>query len=408
MSKARGRLDDEVIDVLRRRIGIPRRTSRRPHHEQLTEDSYRHYAMAYGDDNPIFCDADYGKASHWGSVIAPPLFPLTAGRPAAVEWTSHQEAAMSGGNPLAGIGEYLCGDRWLFGRALIPGTPLERSDCINAVELKRSNFGGGVGALVTNLVEWRSGSATVAVRLTDMWHAERSGSRTAAKNRNVEVTHYTDEQMEELDRVYASETVRGAEPRYWDSVHVGDNLGAVAKGPLTLTDMISYQIGVGWGAYGGGTSKIGYKNRMRVPGLYVPNERGIPDTVQRCHWEDAWAQQLGHPAAYDYGTMRTNWMVHVVTNWMGDLGWLWKLSTSVTQFNYLGDAHIVTGQVSSLRKSDENQGEVDVSLEGRNQRGEVTCHGSATVLLPMEGGSLTIPAVDLSDAHSTIEPPTSR
>ena len=94
----------------------------------------------------------------------------------------------------------------------------------------------------------------------------------------------------------------------------------IAKGPLTLTDMISYQIGVGWGAYGGGTSKIGYKNRMRVPGFYVANDRGIPDTVQRCHWEDAYAQQLGHPAAYDYGTMRTNWMVHLVTNWMGDLG----------------------------------------------------------------------------------------
>lgn len=408
MSEVTGRLDAQTLEALRQRIGIPRRTYHRPHHEQLTEDSYRHYAMGYGDDNPIFCDADYGKGTHWGAVIAPPLFPLTAGRPAEVKWTEDQEAAMSGGNPLAGVGEYLCGDRWLFGRALIPGTSLDRSGCINAVELKRSEFGGGIGILVSHLAEWRSESVPVVVRLTDMWHAERNGTRSASKNRDVEITHYTGEQLEELDRIYESESIRGPEPRYWEAVNVGDDLGAVAKGPLTLTDIISYQIGVGWGAYGGGTGKIAYKNRMRVPKLYVLNERGIPDHVQRCHWEDSWAQHLGHPAAYDYGTMRTNWMVHLVTNWMGDAGWLWKLSASVTKFNYLGDAHIVTGKVSSLQRYNASQGEVNVTLEARNQRGEVTCHGSATVLLPMIGESVAIPAIDLSDAPQPIAPPDSR
>ena len=408
MNDVHARLDDRCINMLRRRIGVPRRTQRRPHHEQLTEDAFRHYAMGYGDDNPIYCEPDYGKAARWGTVIAPPLFPLTAGSPKVVQWTAEEESAMSGGNPLAGIGEYLCGERWVFGEPLFPGAPLERSDCIDAVELKRSEFGGGIGALVSSRVEWSSGPSILAVRLTDMWHAEKSGTRSASKNASVELSSYEHGQLEELDRVYADEVVRGSEPRYWETVRPGDELGPIAKGPLTLTDVITYHIGVGWGAYGGGTGKIAYKNRQRVPGLYVANDLGITDSVQRCHWEDAYAQQLGHPAAYDYGTMRTNWMVHLVTNWMGDSGWLWKLSASVMKFNYLGDAHVMTGSVTAVREHDKFQGEIDVRIDGRNQRGDVTCSGTATILLPSRGRSITVPRVDLADAPPPIAPPSTR
>lgn len=399
------RLDDVSIERLRQRIGIPRRRRRRPHHETLTEDAFRHYALAYGDDSPMFCDPDYGRRTRWGSVIAPPLFPLTAGRSAPVRWTPEQQAAMSGGDPLAGVGEYLCGERWLFGRALAPGTPLEREDCLHAVELKSSEFGGGVGALVSHRSEWRDDLGPAALRFLDMWHAERDGTRSAAKNRMLEPTHYTDEQLAEIDAVYEAEVVRGSTPRAWESVHVGDSLGAVAKGPLTFTDMITYHVGVGWGEYGGGTSKIAYQNRTRVPKLYTANDYGIPDIVQRCHWDDAWAQRLGHPAAYDYGTMRTNWMVHLVTSWMGDAGWLWKLTASVLKFNYIGDAHVVSGTVTSVSRREDGRGQVEVSMVGRNQRDEVTCQGSATVLLPSDRGEVVIPAVDPADAPPALGPP---
>ena len=401
----RGRLDESTIEALSQRIGIPRRRRNRPHHEELTADSFRHYAMGYGDDNPVFCDSEYARCTRWGDVIAPPLFPLTAGRSRVVALTPEQEVAMEGGDPLAGVGEYLSGERWLFARPLLPGTLLERSECIDAVELKRSEFGGGVGVLVSNRLEWTSGSELVCARVTDMWHAERSGTRSSASSRAITPTDYTPEDIAELDKLYESEVVRGNDPRYWDIVNVGESLGAIAKGPLTITDVITYQIGVGWGRYGGGTSKIAYKTRKHIPGVYVPNERGIPDHVQRCHWDDARARHLGQPAAFDYGTMRTNWMVHLVTNWMGDGGWLWKLSASVTKFNYIGDAHVISGSVTAVRARDEVQGEIDVTMEGRNQRGEVTCHGSATVLLPRRDGQVEVPEMNPADIPPPIDPP---
>ena len=398
-----GRLDDACIEAVRRRIGIPMRNRQRPHNEQVTEDALRHFAMGYGDDNPLWCDPAYGAATTWGSVIAPPMFPLSAGRPLPVAWSEAEEQAMAGGDPLAGIGQYLCGERWLFGRPVRPGAELHKRQCLDAAELKRSEFGGGVGALVSHRVEWQDGDGVVAARYLDFWHAERERSGAAAKYRTLERTHYTPDALAELDRVYEAEQVRGATPRLWESVSVGDDVGTIAKGPLTLTDVITYHIGIGWGGYGGGTSKVAYKNRRRVPRFYTPNDQGIPDSAQRCHWEDAWAQHLGHPAAYDYGAMRTNWMVHLVTNWIGDAGWLWKLSAAVTKFNYLGDAHLVSGTVTALRREGA-RAEVDVRVEGRNQRGDVTCHGTATVLLPTVAGPVVVPPPDLADVPAAVGP----
>ena len=48
-----GRLDEACIEAVRRRIGIPIRNRQRPHTEQVTTDAIRHFAMGYGDDNPL-------------------------------------------------------------------------------------------------------------------------------------------------------------------------------------------------------------------------------------------------------------------------------------------------------------------------------------------------------------------
>ena len=173
-------------------------------------------------------------------------------------------------------------------------------------------------------------------------------------------------------------------------MRVGDDLGTIAKGPLTLTDIITYHIAIGWGGYGGGTGKVAYKNRKRIPKFYPPNEYGIPDSAQRCHWEDAWAQHLGHPAG-----LRLRSHAHQLDGAPGDQldgddGWLWKMSAAVMKFNYLGDAHRVSGSVTAVRRTP-STAEVDVAIEGRNQRGITTCRATATMLLPTADGPVVHP-----------------
>src|SRR5262249_32840125 len=106
-------------------------------------------------------------------------------------------------------------------------------------------------------------------------------------------------------------------------------------------------------------------------------------------------QRMGHPAAYDYGVMRSCWMVHLVTNWMGDDAWVWKVSASVRKFNYMGDTHFISG---SVREVDRDTNAVTIAVSGVNQRGEATCDGRVVVILqPADGGPVVIPDYEPAD-----------
>ena len=389
-------LNEETIDAVRRRIGIPVRYSPRSHNEVSSTDSFRHFALAYGDDNPLYTDAAYAQASSWGSSIAPPLYAFTAGIARPVEWSDAQKAEMKGGEPLAGIGQYMCGERWLFPRPIRAGDVLWRTQSLFSADLRASSFGGGTGALLSHRVSWEDEDGSpAAFRFLDFWHADREESAKAGKNKSRERPHYTDEDLKRIDACYAAESVRGATPRLVADVQVGEELGPIVKGPLSLTEMLAWHTGVGWGMFGGGASKIAYKNRQRIRKFYLKNELGFWDTAQRCHWEDEWAQRMGHPAAYDYGAMRTNWMVHLVTNWMGDDAWIWKVSASVRKFNYHGDTHFISGVV---RDVDRAASTVTIDASGANQDGQTTCEASVVVILPAaDGGAATIP--DYEPAH---------
>jgi acyl dehydratase len=386
-------LNEETIALVRRRIGIPVRYSPRAHNEVSSTDSFRHFARAYGDDNPLYNDPVYAASSSWAAPIAPPLYPFVSGVTRPVELSDEQKAVTAEGDPLAGIGQYMCGERWVFARPIRAGDVLWQSQTMHAAMLRTSRFGGGTGALVSHRVTWEDEEGSpYALRFLDFWHADREKSSQAAMNRGLERSTYTDEDLARFDTCYEGEARRGPEPRQAGAVALGEALGPIAKGPISVTDMVAWHIGVGWGAYGGGTSKVAYRNRKRVPKFYVKNRFGFWDSAQSCHWDDEWAQRMGHPAAYDYGAMRTNWMVHLVTNWMGDDAWVWKVSASVRAFNYLGDAHLISGFVRAV---DEATSTVTIEVSGVNQRGQTTCSATVVVILPPPGGGhAAIPAYE--------------
>ncbi|HEY6530917.1 MAG TPA: MaoC family dehydratase N-terminal domain-containing protein [Acidimicrobiales bacterium] len=402
-SNAPRELNEETLDLVRRRIGIPVRFSPREHNEVASTDSFRHFARGYGDDNPLYGDPEYAASSSWSGPIAPPVYLFSAGISRPVEWSDAEKEAMSGGDPLAGIGQYMCGERWLFASPVRPGDVMYRSQSLYGAELKSSRLGDGVGALVTHRVRWEAGDGRLlGFRYLDYMHVDRDKSKKAGEKRVVERATYTDDDVERLDALYAAESVRGAEHLSIDEVEVGARLGPIAKGPLSVTDILSWHTGTGWGMFGGGPSKIAYQNRQRIPKFYTRNEQGFWDTVQRCHWDDEWAQRMGHPAAYDYGVMRTAWMAQLVGNWMGDGAWIWKITATARKFDYLGDAHVVSGVVSEV---DRDRGTVTVDAEGVNQRGETTCTARIVVILAgSDGGPAVIPEYDPEDDPEAAAP----
>src|SRR3546814_5404432 len=103
------------------------------------------------------------------------------------------------------------------------------------------------------------------------------------------------------------------------------------------SDIVVWHVGWGMQLTPPGAFRQSWKIRAKVPGLYTPNELNIPDTVQRLHWEKAWANELGIPIPYDYGGLRETFLTNLCTNWMGDDGWLWKMSCQHRKFVYTGD-----------------------------------------------------------------------
>ncbi|GAC1404508.1 MAG: MaoC family dehydratase N-terminal domain-containing protein [Mycobacterium sp.] len=396
-------LDDETIEAVRRRIGIPIRRSARMHNEVCSVDSFRQFAQGYGDDNPLYCDPEYSSSSSWGAPLAPPLYPYSAGKWRRVEWTDEQRAEMKSGDPLSNIGQYVWGERWSFVKPVRAGDVLVRAQSMHSADLKASSFGGGYGALVSHRVSWEDESGSpYAVRFLDYWHADRDKSREAGKDRNVEAPFYTDEDLARIDELYATESQRGAVPLVVGDVAVGDELGPIVKGPMTVSDIVCWHAGIGMGDLGLGALKLAYKNRQRMPGFYQKDRFGAWDGAIRLHWDKSAAARVGQPETYDYGFMRTNWMVHLITNWMGDDAWIWQISFAVKKFNYAGDVHYVSGTVRGV---DPMTNRITIDVDLVNQRDELTAHGTAVVILPASvGGVAQIPAFDPADAPEAAAP----
>jgi acyl dehydratase len=268
------------------------------------------------------------------------------------------------------------------------------------VRPKRSSFGGRT-AHVTNDYLYTNGHGELhAVRRGTWINVERHTSKKRSKEK-LEQRPYTAGQLREIDAAYAAETRRGSEPRYWEDVTIGEVLQPKVKGPLTTTDVIVWHLGWGMQLTPPGAFKIAADVRRKAPGLYPPNGLNIPDTVQRLHWEPSRATELGLPNSYDYGGMRETWLCHLLTDWIGDDGWLWQLRCEHRKFNYLGDTTWVHGEVVEKQQVD-GRNEVHVEVRCENQRGEVTTPGTAVVLLPTRSRAVDLPEPPAEDLDGAV------
>ncbi len=230
----------------------------------------------------------------------------------------------------------------------------------------------------------RDPDEVLAAQYRLMIRTDRTKATTRGKNDEIVIDPYTDEQLAEIDATSAAERSirRGNVPRFWEDVSEGDEVGPLVKGPLRVTDMVCWHVGMGMGLYGVKALRLGYDQRQRVPRFFRPDDLNIPDVQQRVHWDPEWARRAGNPASYDYGRMRETWLIHLCTDWMGDDAWLWKLDCQFRKFNYVGDTHWMRGRVTRKLLAAGDRPAVELDIWGENQRGETTTPGHATILLP--------------------------
>jgi acyl dehydratase len=388
-------ITDDGVARLRARIGVPQPHPQPPHYRCPNEDAFRLVAESYGDDNPLWCDPAYAAATRWHGPLAPP--PLVGGDTLIgeneVTELGEKEQALLKGDPIRGAHAFYSGSFREWWAPLRPGTPVTRRNALVGVHDKRSEFAERA------VHEWTAEAfaapgEVLSAQYRLMIRTERGKAEKRGKYDETSINPYTDDELRRIDDDYASEPARrrGAEPRWWEDVEEGDEIGPLVKGPLRVTDMVCWHVGMGMGLYGVKALRLGYQQRQRVPRFFRPDDLNIPDVQQRVHWDAEWARRAGNPSIYDYGRMRETWLIHLCTDWMGDDAWLWKLDCQFRRFNYVGDTHWVRGRVVRKTLLDGDRPAVELELAGENQRGEVTTPGHATILLPSrEHGPVQLP-----------------
>jgi acyl dehydratase len=360
-------ITDEALDQLRGRIGSSFERPY-PHITQATRDSIRHWVFGIGDENPLWLDPEYAAKSRWGGITAPGSILYAFDRVVSGYVTG-----------LPGIHAMFAGTDWNWSHPIRLGDTIEAVPELKELRDLKSAFSGR-SVKQTYEVRFRNQDGVEVCR-AESWciRTQREVARQRANRNHVAPYQWSPEEIEKIAAHYAQEKQRGAETRYWDDVREGDVLPVVLKGPSTVTGFVAFT--QGWGSLYVKAHGTAFEMFRKHPALGIPNLQGVPEPPERVHWDNDLAQRVGVPAAYDYGPERISWLGHLMTNWMGDDGFLRRLNVQVRHHNIVGDLTTCEGSVT--RKWVEDGAHVvEVAVRGVNQNGETTARGTAVAELP--------------------------
>jgi acyl dehydratase len=264
-----GRLTDAAFDRSRQRLGIPQPLRRAPHNLEVTRDGSRHFAYGYGDDNPLYCDPGYAAKTRWGTLIAPPNYLYTMGEDAAPTPDAETKALLKG-DPFAGLGSYQAVMETEWYHPLVLGDTCRLLLAQVGVAEKTSRFGGRTAHVTEDFIYANGQGRMHALRRGTWVRAERSATKARADRGTgatpaIQTEPYTAEQLAEIDACYEAESRRGAEPRYFEDVEVGDAVQPRVKGPLVNTDLVVWHLGWGMQLTPPGVFRISNATRKKAP-----------------------------------------------------------------------------------------------------------------------------------------------
>jgi acyl dehydratase len=368
------KITDRALESLRGLIGVPITDTVEPWCYEATRDNIRHYANGIGDDNPLWCDPDYARGTSYGDVIALPSFAFALSRILS---------GYVGGLP--GVHAMWAGADLTWHQPIRRNTKITAAAQLKDLVEHQTRFAGRAFQQIyhVELSDQETGAMLVS---GDSWcfRTERDAARERgskyAEQKAAGKTQYTDEDLDAVYDLYSKEVIRGAEPRYYEDVEVGEQLPVMGKGPMTVTGFIAFA--QGWGGLYIRANKLAYKLIKQHPGLGIKNELGIPDVPERVHWEDELATDVGTPAAYDYGPERCSWLTQHLTNWMGDSGSLTRHQTQIRHHNVVGDNLRVSGTVTAKGLDEQGRAAVTIEQRAQNQHGHTSAIGTGVVVLP--------------------------
>ena len=366
-------ISDNALAEARALLGMPIRLEQ--YNYEASRDVIRHYAWGIGDDNPVYADPEYAKGTKWGTIIAPPTFFFAL-------W----DAVVAPGLP--DVQWYYSGIDAEFYH------PIKRNDTVTA-SAEYVSAEPLSGKTVSNMivqtgdVRYHDQDGRLVTKvLSHCFRVARSSAKGGLSYAPREKHVFTEAELDTIANAQINEFVRGAEVLYWDDVEVGSALPGTVRGPINQLDMTTYYCGaVGTSGYKSTKLRWKYKHWAntspdKLPNNYDKSYYGAKVLPSIGHQDAKVATvDLGMPGPYDNGPQRCGMLGTVATNWMGDNGFVRKLSARLKMPVIFGDCNYFKGKVAGKRKEN-GMALVDLELWGENQFGQVTIKGSAVVELP--------------------------
>lgn len=366
------KITDEAVAELRSRIGKPLTRVTAPFYREINDDAARNFAGAIGDDNPLWLDAAYGARTRWGAQLAPPTILYST------------ENSVSGAvEGLAGVHAMFAGTDWRWFEPIRTGTKMRTVAALKDMVEHKTRFAGRSFQQIYHVQFFDQRDTLLAEADSWCFRTERDTARESGTkyDKALEEMHIsTEEEMERYFEQYRQEKPRGAHKRLWQDVKVGDAIDPVLKGPYTVTSAVAFM--QAWGNYAIRNHRIAFQYYDRHKKLAPRNQQNVPEPPVRVHWDNDFARSVGVPAAYDFGPERVSWLAHMLTDWIGDDGFLRRLNTQIRRHNPVGDAVWCTGAVTG-KCIDGERHLVQCEVLGTNQAGALSIKGYAEVELPV-------------------------
>jgi len=358
------------------------------------------YAAALGDDNPLFHDLWYAVSTRHDGLIAPPTFLITTKYPITAG------ALYDGPYPLVGFESKF---DWVWNDTIKMNDQLTGEVMLKDVYETKTNKGRTINlvsectylnSLSEELVATCEGTLSaiaVADSITEIPEAIKEGFRKNLVTDREVYCHSQEEITRILDDIKAM-TRRGPKTIFWEDVDVGEPLPPVVKAPLTTGDCVGYVNAV-FSAKAFPNFELNVQKLQKNPGMIRSNPTtGWPyDLHISEHVDPFLSGSRGMPYMFGWGTLKAGFCAHILTNWIGDDGFVRNLNVDTTGDYIYGDALWVKGSIVDKYKekiAGTLYGAVDIKLSAVNQLNQTVATGIATVYLPTTGCIVSLPIME--------------
>jgi acyl dehydratase len=330
-----------------------------------TEDAIKIFCDGNGDLNPLYRSRDYAKNSVYGGIIAPPYF-LSTGM--GGKRNAELDFAMTGVN---------AGTRAEWFKIIRAGDEFTYFDIPTEVvdltrEHTRIHF-----MICGNRVYKNQRGEVVAVVNGSVIQTVASPPREKQETKELpKLRRFSEEEVEEWYQLIEQEEIRGATPRFWEDINVGDQMPPTHR-VSTMTEYVAFSVARGVA----NSWRLQMAQNRQTWRRLIDPESGLPDFAG-LHLTDVSARRMGMPLNSCAGAQMFNWLGHMITNWMGDTGFLKKLDVQYRRPLWRDLLALCKGEVvKKYVNDDEHLVDLHISVEDYDGNPSIP-NGSATVVLP--------------------------